>query len=165
MAAEQPTSNQWTKQNLAIALPALMGLLADPVLSMVDTGFVGTIGPLHLGALGVCTGIFNMFFSIFRGSTVATTSLMASTQDPAEKRHIAKISLQMAGIMGTLVLLGLRFGGPSLLATMGVAKGSPMYKPAWDYLFARCWAAPAVVGSKYNSAISEVIVTTLEWHF
>jgi putative MATE family efflux protein len=29
---------------------------------------------------------------------------------------------------------------------MGVTQSSNLYKPACDYLFARCWAAPAVVG-------------------
>jgi len=131
---------------MAIALPALLGLVADPVLSMVDTGFVGRMGPMDLAALGVCTSIFHMCFTVFRGSTVATTSLINSAEDPAEKRHIAKISLQLAGVLGSAVLLGLRFGGPAMLATMGVGSGSPMYKPACDYLFSRCWAAPAVVG-------------------
>lgn len=136
----------WTSQNLAIALPALMGLLADPVLSLVDTGFVGRIGPMDLAALGVCTSIFHMCFTVFRASTVATTSLVASASSKAEKQNIAKISLQFAGVAGTLVMLALRFGGPSLLATMGVGPASPIYQPACDYLFARCWAAPAVVG-------------------
>lgn len=139
-------SIDWTSQNLAIALPALMGLLADPVLSLVDTGFVGRIGPMDLAALGVCTSIFHMCFTVFRASTVATTSLVASASSQAEKRNIAKISLQFAGVAGTLVLLALRFGGPALLATMGVGPASPLYQPARDYLFARCWAAPAVVG-------------------
>eukprot|EP00980_Cylindrotheca_fusiformis_P017780 scaffold5605_cov128-Cylindrotheca_fusiformis.AAC.21 len=137
---------QWTKQNMAIALPALMGLLADPVLSMVDTGFVGRVGPMDLAALGVCTSIFNMAFTVFRASTVATSSLVASAKTQADKRQIAKISLQLGGIMGTAVLLALRFGGPAALATMGVSSTSPMYKPACSYLFARSWAAPAVVG-------------------
>jgi len=137
---------QWTKQNLAIALPALMGLLADPVLSMVDTGFVGRMGAVDLAALGVCTSIFNMAFTVFRATTVATTSLVGSASSEEEKRQIAKISLQFGGVLGTLVLVALRFGGPRMLATMGVPSTSPLYKPACNYLFARCWAAPAVVG-------------------
>lgn len=137
---------QWTKKNLAIALPALMGLLADPVLSMVDTGFVGRVGPVDLAALGVCTSIFNMAFTVFRASTVATSSLVGSASTKEDKRQIAKISLQLGGVMGTLVLLALRFGGPAALATMGVPSTSPMYNPACEYLFSRSWAAPAVVG-------------------
>jgi Na+-driven multidrug efflux pump len=125
-----------------------MGLLADPVLSLVDTGFVGRLGGMDLAALGVCTSIFHMTFTVFRASTVATISLVASASTDAEKRQITKISLQLAGVLGTSVLLGLRLGGPALLATMGVPPSSALYKPACDYLFARCWAAPAVVGSK-----------------
>lgn len=143
------TNQQWTKQNLAIALPALMGLLADPVLSMVDTGFVGRSGPINLAALGVCTSIFHMTFTIFRASTVATTSLVGSAETEEEKRQITKLSLQFAGVLGTLVLVGLRLGGPHALATMGVSRSSELFKPACDYLFARCWAAPAVVGRKW----------------
>ncbi|KAL3921848.1 MAG: hypothetical protein SGILL_002531 [Bacillariaceae sp.] len=136
----------WTKQNLAIALPALLGLLADPILSMVDTVFVGRSGPIDLAALGVCTSIFHMAFTVFRASTVATTSLVGSASSEEEKRQITRISLGFAGVMGTVVLLALRLGGPSLMATMGVSKTSPLYKSACSYLFARCWAAPAVVG-------------------
>lgn len=137
-SASDTQDYQWTKQNLAIALPALMGLLADPVLSMIDTGFVGRVGPIDLAALGVCTSIFNMAFTIFRASTVATTSLVGSAETQEDKRQIAKISLQLGGILGTVVLLTLRLGGPALLATMGVASDSPMFQPACDYLFARC---------------------------
>jgi hypothetical protein len=145
----QNANYHWTKQNLAIALPALMGLMADPLLSMVDTAFVGRVlGPIDLAALGVCTSIFHMSFSIFRASTVATTSLVGNAPNKTQARQITKISLYMAGILGSLTLLGLRLGGPALLATMGVSSSSAMYRPACDYLFARCWAAPAVVGSK-----------------
>jgi len=77
---------------------------------------------------------------------VATTSLIGTAETVEEKRAITKISLQLAGVMGTLTMLGLRFGGPALLATMGVSSTSPMYGPATAYLFSRCWAAPAVVG-------------------
>jgi MATE family multidrug resistance protein len=132
---------------MAIALPALMGLLADPVLSMVDTAFVGRSGAIDLAALGVCTSIFHMAFTVFRASTVATTSLVGSAPDEASKRQITKLSLQLAGVLGTITLLGLRLGGGHVLSTMGVPSDSPMYKPACDYLYARCWAAPAVVGS------------------
>ena len=141
-------SYQWTKQNLAIALPALMGLLADPILSMVDTAFVGrgAGGAIDLAALGVCTSIFHMAFTIFRASTIATTSLVGGAGTVEEKRQITKISLGFAGVMGTLVLLVLRLGGKQILTSMGVSPTSPIYKSACSYLFTRCWAAPAVVG-------------------
>jgi hypothetical protein len=150
----------WNQQNLMITVPALMGLMADPFLSMVDTGFVGqTGGVVDLAALGVCTSIFHMCFSIFRGSTAATIGLMHSAaagtatttmhSKRQQQRHIAKISLQFAGVLGTLVWLGLSFlgGGTWLLSLMGVGPDSPLFQPACRYLYARAWAAPAVVGS------------------
>jgi hypothetical protein len=157
-------SLSWNQQNLMITVPALMGLMADPFLSMVDTGFVGqTGGVVDLAALGVCTSIFHMCFSIFRGSTAATIGLMHSAAAGTttttttttthsirqQQRHIAKISLQFAGVLGTLVWLGLSFlgGGTWLLSLMGVGPDSPLFQPACRYLYARAWAAPAVVGS------------------
>lgn len=125
-----------------------MGLLADPLLSMVDTGFVGrsAAGAIDLAALGVCTSIFHMAFTVFRASTVATTSLVGSAKTPEEKRQITKISLGFAFTVGTLVLLALRLAGGKMLTGMAVAPDSPMYQSACSYLFTRCWAAPAVVG-------------------
>jgi hypothetical protein len=157
----------WNSQNLKIAVPALMGLMADPFLSMVDTGFVGRMGVMDLAALGVCTSVFHMCFSIFRGSTVATISLLHSANTETEKRQIAKISLQLAGVLGTMVLLGLRFlgGGTWLLATMGVSPGSPLYQPACGYLFARAWAAPAVVGSKFEQQNTVLAVLVASFGF
>lgn len=146
-STSQP-SYQWTKQNLAIALPALMGLLADPLLSMVDTAFVGKSagGAIDLAALGVCTSIFHMAFTVFRASTVATTSLVGSASTPEEKRQVTAISLGFAGVMGSVVLFVLRVFGGQMLQTMGVSPSSSIYKSACSYLFTRCWAAPAVVG-------------------
>ena len=159
----------WTSQNLAIALPALLGLLSDPLLSMVDTAFVGRVSAVDLAALGVCTSIFHMCFTIFRASTVATTSLVGSAKSESEARQITKISLTMGGVLGILMTLALRLGGPLLLSTMGVSRASSMYRPACDYLFARCWAAPAVVGGKHNSCsilsfLYEIIIRTCFSH-
>ena len=68
-----------------------------------------------------------MAFTIFRASTVATTSLVSSAKTTTEKRQITKISLQLAGVMGTVVLLVLRLGGPAVLKTMGVSVDSPLF--------------------------------------
>jgi putative MATE family efflux protein len=144
--AIDPDATNWTDQNLAIALPALVGLLADPLLSVVDTAFVGRVGAIDLAALGVCTSIFHMAFSVFRASTVATTSLVGSAPSEEERGKITKISLAFAGVVGTLVAVGLRLGGPRILTGMGVSPTSPLRNSARAYLFSRCWAAPAVVG-------------------
>mmetsp|Transcript_28233 Transcript_28233/g.76514 ORF Transcript_28233/g.76514 Transcript_28233/m.76514 type:complete len:360 (+) Transcript_28233:294-1373(+) len=84
---EQSHTYHWTKKNLAIALPALLGLLVDPLLSIVDTAFVGrgSNPAIDLAALGVCTSIFHMAFTLFRASTVATTALVGAPRAPTNK--------------------------------------------------------------------------------
>ncbi|KAK4790224.1 hypothetical protein SAY86_017528 [Trapa natans] len=42
-----------------IALPAAMALAADPIASLIDTAFIGQIGPVELAAVGVSIALFN----------------------------------------------------------------------------------------------------------
>ncbi|XLR07306.1 hypothetical protein HN51_062206, partial [Arachis hypogaea] len=48
------------KKILSIALPAALALAADPLTSLIDTAFVGHIGPAELAAVGVSTSVFNL---------------------------------------------------------------------------------------------------------
>lgn len=146
-APPQKINYQWTKQNLAIALPALIGMLADPLLSLMDTAYVGRVGSTELAALGACTSIFHLAFNAFRATTAATTSLVATSlaDDPGEARQVTLVSLQLGWWMGVAVTVTLLLFGKSALAGMGVDVNSPLYKPAAEYLFTRCWAAPVVL--------------------
>ena len=58
---------------LAFAVPALGTLAADPLVSAVDTAFVGRLGTPALGALGVNAGIFAMAFLVFNFLAYGTT--------------------------------------------------------------------------------------------
>lgn len=48
----------------ALALPALGSVLADPLMSLVDTACVGQTSSLELAALGPNTAIFNFVFQV-----------------------------------------------------------------------------------------------------
>jgi len=86
-----------------------------------------------------------MAFTVFRASTVATTSLVGSASTPEEKRQITKISFGFAFTMGILVFLALRLAGGHMLTGMALSPNSPVFHSACSYLFTRAWAAPAVV--------------------
>jgi putative MATE family efflux protein len=74
-----PDEQHWWKPTMTICGPALIGMMADPVLSMMDTGFVGRwMGSVELAALGVCTSIFHLAFNSFHAITAATTTLVAA---------------------------------------------------------------------------------------
>ncbi len=139
------TVYHWTAQNFAIAIPALIGMLADPLLSLMDTAYVGRIGGTELAALGACTSIFHLAFNAFRATTTATTSLVGNAESEDERKHIIKISLSLGVVLGFIVMTILELSGPWCLATMGVPRSSKLFPPAIAYLRARLWAAPAVL--------------------
>ena len=145
---------EWTKQTFDIGLPALIGMVADPLLSLVDTGFVGRLGAVPLAALGACTSIFHLAFNAFRATTTATTSLVATSlstagRDEEENRNEARMvvdtSLRLGLTIGALVLIALSLGWSHALGAMGIGSDSALLKPARSYLRIRALAAPAVL--------------------
>ncbi|KAL9187099.1 hypothetical protein ACHAXT_010819 [Thalassiosira profunda] len=146
--ADVDASHHWTSQTLAIALPALAGMMTDPLLSLVDTLFVGRLGApsaassvsavasssVPLAALGACTSIFHLSFHCFRATTLSTSSLVAGAlvrdeqnaeqcgEDGKKKEAvlIARTSIQQALITGVLITSFLLAFGPRCLFAMGI---------------------------------------------
>ena len=142
---KKPKKYEWTAQNFELAIPAMVGMLADPLLSLMDTAYVGRVGTTELAALGACTSIFHLAFNAFRATTTATTSLVGNAESEEERRQIIKVSLSLGVVLGIIVMVGLEMSGPWCLTTMGVPQKSPLFKPAISYLGTRLWAAPAVL--------------------
>lgn len=57
----------------------VLALAADPLLSIVDTLFVGKAGTDALAALGVNSALFTLSFLVFNFLATATTPLVASS--------------------------------------------------------------------------------------
>lgn len=137
-----PTSASLSVSTRRIAIPAAVGMLADPILGLIDTAYVGRLGANQLAAVGVCTSIFHLAFSTFRATTQATTSLVATHPAP---RVVAATSLQASVVTGVLVATVLAAVGNPVLAAMGVASHSALYAPAACYLYTRLYFAPVVL--------------------
>ncbi len=144
----------WTPLCLGIAVPALIGMLADPLLSLIDTAYVGRLGTTELAALGACTSIFHLAFNAFRATTAATTSLVAKylsisaengDTESTSAKQVTSTSLWLGCWMGALVSIALYCFGTHALAGMGVPSASSLYPAARSYLHSRLWAAPAVL--------------------
>eukprot|EP00578_Thalassiosira_sp_NH16_P032778 CAMPEP_0181082040 /NCGR_PEP_ID=MMETSP1071-20121207/3413_1 /TAXON_ID=35127 /ORGANISM="Thalassiosira sp., Strain NH16" /LENGTH=433 /DNA_ID=CAMNT_0023163607 /DNA_START=149 /DNA_END=1447 /DNA_ORIENTATION=- len=86
---DDTTNDGWTSRTLSIAVPALAGMMTDPILSMVDTLFVARLGGVPLAALGACTSIFHLAFHCFRATTGSVSSLVAAAivRDDSEKQR------------------------------------------------------------------------------
>ncbi|XP_052187857.1 protein DETOXIFICATION 42 [Diospyros lotus] len=64
-----------------IAVPAAMALAADPIASLVDTAFIGQIGPVELAAVGVSIAVFNQVSRIAIFPLVSVTTSFVAEED------------------------------------------------------------------------------------
>lgn len=131
---------------LRFAIPALATMAVDPLVSMVDTAFVGRLGTGALAALGVNVGIFGLAFYVFNFLANGTTPLVAGAlgegdRDRAGRVVVAGLGLATAlGVLGTVILLSFDV---TFARWMGVEDA--FLPETLAYLRARAWAAPAVL--------------------
>lgn len=68
-----------------IALPAALSLAADPIASLIDTAFIGHIGPVELAAVGVAIAIFNQSSKVAIVPLVSVTTSFVAEEDAAKR--------------------------------------------------------------------------------
>jgi putative MATE family efflux protein len=130
----------------ALALPALGALAADPLVSLVDTAFVGRLGTLPLGALGVNAALFSLAFVVFNFLAYGTTPRVARAVgegDPEGAGAVAVQALVLAGVGGVVATLMFLLGADLLLGLMGAT--GELREPALTYLRIRALAGPAIL--------------------
>jgi len=141
---------------VAIAMPALGTVMADPVMSLVDTACVGQISAVQLAALGPNTAIFNMIASVFSFLGVALANRLAKNSVKVQglsKDEKSKRKKQNETVLSHTALVAVGFGlavtgslfafGPALLRCMGTR--ADVMTPALQYLYVRAIATPAVL--------------------
>lgn len=130
----------------ALALPALGSLVADPLLSLVDTAFVARLGTTALGALGVSAAVFGVAFWVFNFLEYGTTAAVAhavGAGDAGRARRAGATAVVAAGAFGLVAVVLLEsFTGP-ILSAMGAS--DDVYPEALAYLRIRALAVPAVL--------------------
>ncbi|XP_078164282.1 MATE efflux family protein [Carex rostrata] len=73
------------KEIAEIAIPAALALAADPVASLIDTAFIGHIGPVELAAVGVAIAVFNQVSRIAIFPLVSVTTSFVAEEDATYK--------------------------------------------------------------------------------
>lgn len=139
-------SRRFDREIVGLALPALGTLAADPLVSLVDTAFVGRIGPLELGALGVDAALFALAFFLFNFLAYGTTPRVASALARGDRDGAGRTVVQalvLAAGLGLSMTLLLQLLGKQALALMGA--GVELLPPALEYLRLRALATPAVL--------------------
>lgn len=161
------------REILALALPALGALALDPLLSLIDTAFVGRLGVSPIAGVGLSTIVLNVSFSVFNFLCVSMTPLVAratavsappsvSASDdfppvPAAPPPYAASRVISAGLLlalGLGLVLGVALwlcASPLCLALGATADALP---PAVAYLRARALASPfALMSLVANGAL------------
>lgn len=64
-----------------IAFPAALALTADPIASLIDTAFIGQIGPIELAAVGVSIALFNQVSRVAIFPLVSVTTSFVAEED------------------------------------------------------------------------------------
>jgi putative MATE family efflux protein len=131
---------------LALAVPALGTLAADPLLSLADTAFVARLGTIPLAALGIDTALFSMAFFAFNFLAYATTPMVARRLGSGDAPGAGRVVIQalyLAVLLGTASALILSWGAGFFVRVM---QASPeLVDPAVSYLRIRALAAPAML--------------------
>ena len=134
------------KSILALGVPALGALAADPLYSLADTAFVGNLGAEELGAVAVGTAAFTASFWLFSFLAYGVTPRVARFVGANDDRNAARIGVQalfMATLIGVVVtLLGVVFAGP-VVRLLGA--GPDIQDLAESYLRIRVLSAGAVL--------------------
>ncbi len=131
---------------LRLAIPALGALAADPLVSLVDTAFVGRLGTESLASLAVAAAVFGVAFSVFNFLQYGTTPLLARELGAGNAQGAGRIAVAAAGaavVLGLAASVVLMAFGETLLRALGA--GEELIAPAAAYLRIRATALPAVM--------------------
>jgi putative MATE family efflux protein len=131
---------------LALAIPAVVTLAADPLLGLVDTAVVGRLGAPELGGLGLAVAVLTAVSWIFNFLVFGTTSTVARAvgagdREAAGRRvsHAAQVALALGVAVGALLLVA----APQLLAALGAV--DELLDPAVTYLRVRALGVPLLL--------------------
>jgi MATE family multidrug resistance protein len=131
---------------LALSLPVLLSLIAEPLTGLADTAFVARLGPEPLAALGVATVLLSSIFWVFNFLGIGTQTAVArahgagALDEAGATVATALVSALASGLL--LALLVWPFVAP-LAGMMGAADA--MRDAAVTYLRIRLIAAPAIL--------------------
>lgn len=145
-AQRHPYLRRPNRTILALSLPILLSLIAEPVTALVDTAFVARLGAIPLAALGVGAGALSSVLWIFSFLGIATQTEVARAFGRGDDEGARKaVSLAFAiGAALSLLLTGLTMASASAVARALGAEGA-VHDLATAYIRARLLGAPAVM--------------------
>ncbi len=151
---DAPASKRLDWEFLRIAAPAFVQFTAEPLAGLVDTAYLGRLGPVALGGVGVAISAQYSVSKLYNDPLLRTSiSLVASSEGASggqseEEKAVAlgksvSTALLLAGVVGLLQGIIYVLAAAPIIRAMGVGVGSEMYAPAVSYLRIRALGTPA----------------------
>ncbi|KAL3801891.1 hypothetical protein ACHAW5_008677 [Stephanodiscus triporus] len=142
-----------SKKILNLAIPALISLSIDPLMTIADTAFVGRYSspndPFPLAGLGSAASLLVFSFYVFNFLATSTAPLVASKRAAGDELGASLVggqALSLAIVLGSSLSLILLVYRVPLLHVMGTTVTGPQADEyAEQFLVARALAAPAVL--------------------
>ncbi|GKA58919.1 DETOXIFICATION 43-like protein, partial [Tanacetum coccineum] len=82
------------REILTIAVPAAMALAADPIASLIDTVFIGHIGPVEIAAVGISIALFNQVSKVAIFPLVSITTSFVAEEETVERINNKAIEVE-----------------------------------------------------------------------
>jgi putative MATE family efflux protein len=128
---------------VALAVPAVATLVADPLMGLVDTAVVGRLGAAELGALGLAVAVLTTVSWVFNFLVFGTTSTVAKAVGAGDRQAAGQRvvhAAQVAVVLGVVVGGGLLLFAPWLLGLLGAV--DELLAPGTTYLRVRAVGVP-----------------------
>lgn len=146
------------KEFLTIAVPALIQLAGEPLAGLVDTAYLGRLGPHVLGGAGVAISahyalaklyndpLLRTSISLVASKDGATRSASDTTSEETKKKDLSvavSSAILLAGTVGIIQMLVYAIFCKGITQGMGLSAESPMWHSALSYLQVRAFGTPA----------------------
>ena len=130
---QDPDANEQTAASLGdaaarpsiweLALPSILGNLSYTIVGMVQTKFVGELGPQALAAVGAGQRVMFAMLAVLMAVSAGTTALVARAWGAGDYQEASRVTMASlvlgAGLAAVVAILGFLFAG-SLAGVFGL---------------------------------------------
>lgn len=143
--SRRPGRSRTDQQILALALPALGALVAEPLFLLADSAIVGRLGTTELAGLGIAGSILTTAVYVFIFLAYGTTSSVSRLMGAGERTRAIAIGMDAAWLAAAIGAVVAALGylvAPAAVDLVGAAGAeTDVREAAITYLY---WALPGV---------------------
>lgn len=152
------TKKRLNREFLGISAPALIQLAAEPLAGLVDSIYLGRMGPDVLGGAGVAISAQYAVSKLYNDPLLRTSISLVAAQDGKTRSNSSSISedeakkelsiavssaLLLAFVVGAVQMVIYATFASGIINGMGVTSTSTMWNSALSYLRMRAFGTPA----------------------